>query len=737
MLIGIAPAFAVVFQASRAEQEARLERTEAGLRSLVDLAAAHQEQLVEGARQMLVAMAHSPPVYSDDPKLCASYMRKLQLQYPVAYGTFGMLDEHGRLTCRADPPTTAVMSSDRLFYRAAVESGRFSVGEFVISRASGRPVLTFGIPVYREEGHSLRGVAYLALDLRQADEQLRKLPLLPEMNLTVTDGRGVVLAASGAATVAVGNRVPAGFLRDTIAAGQGRFQRALAPDGQEWLFAVEPVGRAGEAKLFVVGSVSAADVVAPLTHRLQLQMAALAVITLLGALAAWLFGHHVLSKPVARLLQRVEELHREQVRLDRPAATGGPRELRELDQRFYEMARSLAERSVQRDGAMAEMQAQKNLLQSVLESMSEGLLVIGASGHFLHANGAALRILPGLSELNKQRAPALALTQEWGLYELDGTTQVAPRLRPAARALKGEIIENFRYLIRGRLSGGVEKVIQGNARALASAHGQGCGAVLVFSDVTSSYHAEQGLKQLNETLERRVGERTRELALSNRELESFSYSVSHDLRAPLQAIDGFGKALLSRHAGQLDERGQHYLTRIRENTRQMGELIEDLLSLARVTRSEMRAEPVDLSIKAGEIVHRLRQRDPGREVAVEIEPSIVCSGDPRLLAIVLENLIENAWKFTARTELPRIRIGRRVGDDAQPIVFVEDNGAGFDMAYADKLFNAFQRLHSPEEFAGTGIGLATVHRIIARHGGRVWAESSPGRRTMFQFTLKA
>jgi light-regulated signal transduction histidine kinase (bacteriophytochrome) len=234
-----------------------------------------------------------------------------------------------------------------------------------------------------------------------------------------------------------------------------------------------------------------------------------------------------------------------------------------------------------------------------------------------------------------------------------------------------------------------------------------------------------------------VGERTRELALSNRELESFSYSVSHDLRAPLQAIDGFGKALLSRHAAQLDERAQHYLTRIRENTRQMGDLIDDLLSLARVTRSEMRAEAVDLAVKAREIVQRLRHRDPDRDVAVEIDTSIACSGDARLLAIVLENLIENAWKFTTRTARARIHIGRRLGGDGEPVVFVQDNGAGFDMAYADKLFNAFQRLHSPEEFAGTGIGLATVHRIIARHGGRVWAESSLGHSTIFQFTLTA
>jgi signal transduction histidine kinase len=736
VLIAIAPVFAVVFQSSLAEQAARLERSEATLRSVVELAAAHQERLVEGARQMLAAIAHSPPAYGDDTQVCANYMRKLQLQYPVAYGTFGMLDAQGRLTCRSEPPPVAVVSRDRLFYRAAVDTGRFSVGEFVISRASGKPVLAFGMPVYRDEGRELRGVAYVALDLGRADEHLRKLPLLSEMSLLVTDASGVVLSAAGAQAVNVGTRLPPGLLRDAVAGGQRRFDRAIGADGLEWLFNVEPVGRSGEAKLFVVGSVSTAAVIAPLTERLRMQMAALGLITVVGAFAAWLFGERVVARPVARLLERIDELQREQVRLDVPVAAGGPRELREMERRFQEMARTLAERSVQRDGAMAEMKAQRNLLESVLGSMAEGVLVIGVSGHFLHANAAALAILPGLSELNRQRAPMLALGQEWGLYELDGGTPVAPQSRPSARALGGETIENFRYLIRGRLSGGVEKIIQGNARALSSFDGDRYGAVLVFSDISESYRAEQALKQMNDTLERRVGERTRELAVSNRELESFSYSVSHDLRAPLQAIDGFGRALLSRHAQHLDQQARHYLDRIRDNTRQMGDLIDDLLSLARVTRTEIYAEPLNLAAKAGEIVEGLRQRYPTRQVDVQIDPEIVCSGDARLLGIALENLLENAWKFTGRTASARIHVGHKTGDQGEDVVFVADNGAGFDMAYVDKLFNAFQRLHAAHEFEGTGIGLATVQRIVARHGGRVWAESRPGQGAIFQFTLK-
>jgi PAS domain S-box-containing protein len=717
------------------------------------------------------------------------------------------------------------------------------------------------LPVYRNEGtRDLRGVVYLAMDVAQANEHLRKLALLPETTLFVADRNGVVIAAAGARAVPVGSQLPEAFLQRAVAGGGPYFERGTGADGAEWLYAVQPVGRADEGRLHVAAMVSSADLLAPATRRLYQQLGALALITRLGAGVAWVFGDRIVVRPVARMLQRVDALRREELPLDSPVAPGGLLELRELEERFQDMARGLAERSVQRDGAMAEMAAQKSLLGSILESMAEGVLVVGRNGRFIHVNAAAHRIMPGLAQLNRQADSTRVSAEEWGVYNLDGVTPMAPEGRPALRALAGENLDNFRYVIRGRLSGGPEKIIQGHTRTLPSPQGEQGGAVMVFADITAAYRAEQALKDserryrtlfesnphpmwvydletlrfltvndaavahygysraeflamtikdirpaedvrpllkaiegndglhtpepwkhrlrdgrliyveisshtldydgrrarmvlanditerrlaqqalehINETLERRVVERTRELAMSNRELESFSYSVSHDLRAPLQVIDGFGRALLSRYAQALDEQARHYLQRIRDNTHQMGELIDDLLSLARVTRTEIRAEPVNLAPKAAQIVERLRQRWPDREVAVEIDDDISCSGDARLLAVVLENLIENAWKFTARTPGARIRIGRKAGDGGENVIFVADNGAGFDMAYAAKLFNAFQRLHAASEFDGTGIGLATVHRIITRHGGRVWAESSPGQGATFQFTLKA
>jgi signal transduction histidine kinase len=265
---------------------------------------------------------------------------------------------------------------------------------------------------------------------------------------------------------------------------------------------------------------------------------------------------------------------------------------------------------------------------------------------------------------------------------------------------------------------------------------------------------EDQVRRLNAELEERVHQRTTQLEAANQELEAFSYSVSHDLRAPLRGISGFSKALMEDYAAQLDEQGQHYLKRIDTAAAHMGDLIDDMLSLARVTRTEMTYRAVDLSALAQAVAAELRKTNPDRRVDLTIAPNITAQGDERLLRIMMENLLGNAWKYTSKQPSAHVQFHATTmgalqskATDFSPttdlssvksearVFFVRDDGAGFDMKYADRLFGAFQRLHTSREFEGTGIGLATVQRIIRRHGGRVWAEAAVGRGATFYFTL--
>jgi hypothetical protein len=341
-----------------------------------------------------------------------------------------------------------------------------------------------------------------------------------------------------------------------------------------------------------------------------------------------------------------------------------------------------------------------------------------------------VRLSPELEAIAGLRPGEFAGTEQ-ALYELvhSDDRELVRDAFAQAIAIRSDYEVEFRFLPRSRPPGWM----LGRGRAYYDAAGKPIRLVGVAIDITARKLAELEIARLNSELERRVLERTAQLEATNEELEAFAYSVSHDLRAPLWAIRGFSEVLLEHHASQLDAPGQELLRRACEASHRMSKLIDDLLKLARLGRSELRWQGVNLSALAESIAAELRKAEPERAVELVIEPNLRAEGDERLLGIVLDNLLGNAWKFTCNR--PRARIEFGFTAEPEPAFFVRDNGVGFDMAHAGKLFGVFQRLHSASEFPGTGIGLATVQRIIKRHRGHAWATGMVNQGATFYFTL--
>jgi PAS domain S-box-containing protein len=354
----------------------------------------------------------------------------------------------------------------------------------------------------------------------------------------------------------------------------------------------------------------------------------------------------------------------------------------------------------------------------IAENAPAALLQTGADGTIQWANLAQLAML-GYSRMEYIGANAA----DFHADKSEGSDVIV-------RLARGETLRDYQTTLRAR--DGTLRTVLLNSNADVE-NGHVLRTRLFTQDITGRHCAEEDLRRLNAELEEKVRQRTAQLEATSKEMESFGYAVSHDLRAPLRASRGFAEVLLEVHASQLDSRGQDLLRRACAATIQMERLIEDLLKLANVSRGGLQMDEVNLSSLTSDIAAELASSDPSRAVQVVIEPECMARGDQRLVRLALDNLLRNAWKFTSKRADARIEFGRSDGEKAA--FFVRDNGAGFDMAYAKKLFGLFQRLHATCEYPGTGVGLATVQRVINRHGGQAWGIGEVNKGATFYFTL--
>lgn len=403
---------------------------------------------------------------------------------------------------------------------------------------------------------------------------------------------------------------------------------------------------------------------------------------------------------------------------------------KQAEEALAEHAEKLSRQAVELMRSQEALQAQTLLLQSVLDSMTEGLVAADAQGKFLLWNPAAERIV-GMGAAN---VPPTEWSKHYGVFMADTITPFPDEQNPLARALRGEASSAVLFLRNAELDEGVWVEVGGSP--LKDKNGVSRGGVAAFRDITQRRLDEQKIRSLNEELEGRVAQRTAQLEVANRELEAFTYSVSHDLRAPLRHIGGFSRILIEDFGSELAPEARQHVQRIEDGVHRMGLLVDALLNLARVGRHAVKLQPCGLNSIVEEVVSVLQPETRDRVVAWKIAelPSLQC--DPVLIRQVFQNLLTNALKFTRSRERAEIEISQHQ-ENGESVIVVRDNGVGFNMKYVDKLFGVFQRLHRAEDFEGTGIGLATVQRIVTKYGGRVWADGELDKGATFCFTLAA
>ena len=844
MLILLA-ALALILHTAFQQRRLAVLNTGENMLQLGRIATGEHEQLIEGARQLLIGLSHLPQVTRLEAEPCNSLFRDLGLQFPT-YASLIAAKPNGDVFCSSVPPSRPLNIADLPSFRRTLETRNFTVSDYSISSVSKRPVITFSYPSL-DLGGNIKAYVAIAMDLDWFNKVAAGVTLPFGATLSIVDRRGVVLAhypALGPEQIGH-SMMNTALIKSLLPRAEGVIE-ASGLDGITRLYVFTPLQGTEEPSLFVSVGIPRAVVFTQTNKILTYNLVGLGAIGWLALMGAW-FGSELFYLRRVNTLLRVT---RQLASGDLSARTGlpdGAGEINDLVRNIDEMAASLEDLIAARKQTEEALRESEQLYRAVVENVADGIVInVGATRAFV--NEAFLKI-HGLSDpsqivgapmdrfivsedrhlvvertLARQRGEPVPHVYAYRILRADGAVRtvqtsaspivyrgqaaalavlrdcteekLAERLlrdsenkfrsvvetatdavvsidsgggiiffnrsaeqtfgydaqevmgRPAAllipeRYEAARRLGFVRYVSSGtrpRLGTTIEMTgLRGDGKefpleiSLARWDSNGAPFFTAFiRDITRRKHAEQTITQLNEDLKKY----TEQLQAMNQELEAFSYSVSHDLRSPLRAIDGFSRILLEDYFGDLPPEAQRLLNVVRSNTQQMGTLIDDLLAFARLSRQSFDCTTIDMAALAQAALEELKKAEPCPLVPVTIHPLVPAQGNVSLIQQVMINLISNAVKFSRFRAEPRVEIGC-FPDRNENTYFVKDNGVGFDMAYADKLFGVFQRLHSVEEFEGTGVGLAIVKRIINRHNGRVWADAKADEGATFYFTLPA
>jgi PAS domain S-box-containing protein len=700
----------VYYEAAQTEAQAV-----GAVRELARSVAADNAAFLERSKEKLAYLAQRPLVRALDPARCDPLVTEIQ-RVNSQYAAVTLVDARGRLVCWSIEQTVAGVSyADREWYQHGLTAGGFRAGTPIFGRATRELVTPLTVPVLGE-GNTPIGVLNFATSMREVSRMVSNRELRPDWVVTVISREGIVIARSLDSDLWLGKDVhaTAGFIaqrdqREGIATlmgldGTERIYAFTTLPGTDWL---------------ISAAVPTEALLAPQRERL-FRIAALSALVITLAIGVALFLARSIRRPIRSLEAAAHAVSRGE--FGTRAVETGPVEIASVAHEFNLMAAARE----QYESALVDQQAQDKrhavarTARSLIEASPDPLVTISPLGK--------------ITDVNKATEAATGVGRE----EMIGTdfaqyfTNAESASTGYKRVLAEGLVRDYPLTIRDR--SGRQMDVLYSATTYADESGELQGVFAAARDVTERKRAETEIRELNATLEQRVQERTTELEAANKELSAFAYSVSHDLRSPLRTIDGFSRILEEDYGSRVDDEGRDSLHRVRAAAQKMGGLIDDLLKLSRLSRSEMTREQVDLSALTRGIAEELRTGDPARNVTFDIAPGLVVHGDKALLTILLDNLLGNAWKFTSKHPSARIEIGV-TEKEGQSVYFVRDDGAGFDMAHVGTLFAPFQRLHGMAEFPGTGIGLATVQRVVQRHGGRAWAEGEVEKGATFYFTL--